>query len=78
VLPERVTTYRVEDGRVTSYRTVRREGPAEVRAGAPRSHLMVSLTDPSGRVLLVRIASGPHRGMLVSPDDPGVRFTAER
>jgi hypothetical protein len=70
--------YDVREGKVSGFREVQAARRFGAGVEPPQTLDLPSLSDPEGRVRLVRIRTGPFAGMWVSPDDPGVEWTPER
>jgi outer membrane biosynthesis protein TonB len=75
-VPATFTVYDVQDGQVTGFHKVHASAGFTARASAPRRYAYPSFSDPNGTIRLVRILSGPFADAYVSPDDPGVVYTA--
>jgi hypothetical protein len=76
-VPATFRAYVVKNGTVRSYHEVQASRPFTARSTAPQPYSFPTFSNPDGTIQLVRLLSGPYAGQYVSPDDPGVRYTAK-
>jgi hypothetical protein len=70
----RFTAYEVKDGQVTGFRERQIAESFTAPCTSPQDYPAPTLSNPLGRIRLVRILDGPYADIWVSPDDPEVTF----
>ncbi len=77
-MPRVVLVYQVRGDTIAGFREVTLQSPTTALATAPETFIFPTFADPQARRDLVQVLRGALSGEWVSPDDPGVSWTADR